>query len=111
MTARRPDAVFAALGDPTRRKLLETVAADGPVTATELTRQLPISRQAIAKHLGVLRGAGLVDAERLGRETRFTATPGPLSEVSAWVDRVGAEWDRRLGRLTDVVDGTTRPRR
>ena len=101
------DRVFAALADPTRRRLLEAVVAGGPATATELATRLPITRQAVAKHLGVLREAGLVDATRAGRETRFAATPAPLEDVRAWVDAVGRRWDRRLERLARRVDGTS----
>ncbi len=94
-----PEPAFAALADPTRRSLFEAVARDGPATATELARDRPISRQAVAKHLGVLQGAGLVTAERAGRETRFTAVPRGLDEITRWVAEVGAAWDRRLERL------------
>lgn len=97
MTA--PDQTFAALADPTRRELFEALAQGGPATATELARHRPISRQAVAKHLGVLRAAGLVAAERAGRETRFTAAPGALEGITRWVADVGAAWDRRLDRL------------
>lgn len=99
------DAVFAALADPTRRGLLGTVAERGPVTATELADDLPITRQAVAKHLRVLGDAGLVTPRREGRETRYEARPEPLREVTDWVDTVGAAWDRRLGRLRRQLEG------
>ena len=67
----RAGAVFDALSDSTRRQVLRGVAERGPVTATELATVLPITRQAVAKHLGVLRDAGLVEPERVGRETLF----------------------------------------
>lgn len=97
------DAVFSALADPTRRRLVESLAAS-PATATGLARDLPISRQAVAKHLSALRGADLVSAERRGRETRYSLRPEPLREVSAWVDAVGAEWSARLSRLERALD-------
>lgn len=93
------DAVFAALGDPTRRGILEQVSERGPVTATALAKDLPISRQAVAKHLAHLREAGLVEADRSGRETRFVARPEPLSELAAWAEATGRRWDRRLAKL------------
>lgn len=96
MTHDRADAVFAALADPTRRALLRTVAETGPRTATELASDLPISRQAVTKHLVQLDEAGLVSASRVGRETRYEATPEPLDEVRRWMDEVGERWDRRL---------------
>jgi DNA-binding transcriptional ArsR family regulator len=95
----RDDGVFAALADPTRRAILQLVVDEGPVTATTVSERFPMSRQGVAKHLGVLREAGLVHAERHGRETRFEASLAPLETVSTWVDDVGAAWDRRLGRL------------
>jgi DNA-binding transcriptional ArsR family regulator len=91
-------AVFDALADPMRRQLLSQIAAH-PATATELAAQLPISRQAVAKHLNSLSGAGLLDRERAGRDVRYRVTPAPLSEAVAWMAEVGGQWDDRLGRL------------
>jgi DNA-binding transcriptional ArsR family regulator len=92
-------AVFDALADPTRRTVLRTVAERGPCTATEVAAGLPVSRQAVAKHLGVLRAAGLVAPQRAGRETHFTATPAPLTAAGRWLTDTGAAWDQRLHRL------------
>jgi DNA-binding transcriptional ArsR family regulator len=97
------ESVFAALADPTRRAILQLVVDSGPVTATRVSEHFPISRQGVAKHLGVLREAGLVRAERLGRETRFEASLAPLEAVSSWVDDVGSAWDKRLDRLARQV--------
>lgn len=94
-----PDALFAALADPTRRAILREVAEDGPLTATALAGRVPVSRQAVAKHLGLLRAAGLVVPEREGRETRFTAVTDPLDDLAAWADAAGRRWDDRLARL------------
>ncbi len=96
------DEVFAALGDPTRRALLEAVAARGTATATELAAELPISRQAVAKHLGLLQDAGLVAATKAGRETRFAPTPAPLGDAIGWMARFG-RWDDRLAALAEVA--------
>ncbi len=93
------DRVFAALGDPTRRTVMEEVARRGGATATELAAALPVSRQAVAKHLGVLEDAGLVRPERLGRENRFAPTPAPLGEAIGWMAALGAQWDERLAAL------------
>ena len=71
----------------------------GPLTATTLAGELPISRQAIAKHLSLLRDAGLVHADRAGRETQFTAQPEALRDVAAWATATGQRWDDRLDRL------------
>lgn len=90
--------VFAALADPSRRHLLETLARH-EATATELAADLPVTRQAVAKHLAALRAAGLVDARRAGRETRYRLTPGPLEEALGWIADVGGAWDSRLAAL------------
>ncbi len=96
-----PHELFAALADSTRRTILRVVAEDGSLTATALADRLPVSRQAITKHLGVLRAAGLVTAERSGRETRFTAATQPLDELATWAESAGRRWDDRLARLKD----------
>jgi DNA-binding transcriptional ArsR family regulator len=93
------DGVFAALGDPGRRSLVEAVAGRGTATATELAADLPVTRQAVAKQLTLLADAGLLQATRAGRETRYEVTPGPLQEAVAWMVEVGARWDGRLAAL------------
>ena len=95
----RAGAVFDALADPTRRSVLRTVAERGPLTATALAASLPISRQAVSKHLGVLHAAGLVAADRVGREVRFAAVPDRMREAGRWLAATGAAWDARLDRL------------
>ncbi len=92
---------FAALSDPTRREVVARLAERDSVTATELARELPISRQAVAKHLAVLQEAGLALPERAGRETRYRFTPAPLNDAASWMASVGAEWDARLDRLAE----------
>ena len=94
-------AVFVALADPNRRTLVQLLAARETATATELTEELPVSRQAIAKHLAVLRRARLVMRRRAGRETRYRLSPEPLAEAMSWMAAVGAQWDERLERLRD----------
>jgi ArsR family transcriptional regulator, cadmium/lead-responsive transcriptional repressor len=98
--------VFEALGDPTRREVVRRLAEGGPASATQLASELPVSRQAVAKHLAALEDAGLVEGEREGRERRFRLTPAPLSEAAAWMTEVGAEWDRRLHRLRRRLEGS-----
>ncbi len=95
--------VFAALADPTRRAVLRAVAAGEASTATEIAAGMPISRQAVSKHLAQLERAQLVDARRAGRETRFEATPAPLTEAIAWMTEVGVQWDARLAALAKAV--------
>jgi DNA-binding transcriptional ArsR family regulator len=108
MTADPVGATFAALADPTRRHVIGVLSAGEEVSATELARELPISRQAVAKHLSALAEAGLVESSRHGRETRYRLTPGPLTDAAAWIDRVGGEWDSRLDRLQRHADGQRR---
>jgi ArsR family transcriptional regulator, cadmium/lead-responsive transcriptional repressor len=93
------DAVFAALADPTRREVVRSLAERPGLTASLLAGELPVTRQAIAKHLAALAHAGLVDAHRQGRETRYTLTPAPMADAMEWMVSVGAEWDLRLQRL------------
>ena len=92
-------AVFEALSDPVRRRLLSQIASH-PATATELADELPISRQAVSKHLTSLTRAGLLARERAGRDVRYRVTPAPLSDAMSWMVRVGGEWDDRLARLS-----------
>jgi DNA-binding transcriptional ArsR family regulator len=91
--------VFGALSDPTRRTLLETIASQPSATATELAAELPISRQAVVKHLAALADAGLVERERAGRDVRYRVTPAPLSDAVSWIAEVGGQWDARLEAL------------
>ena len=97
--ADRAGAVFGALSDPTRRALLQAIAAQPAATATELASGLPISRQAVVKHLGALADAGLIDRERAGREVHYHVTPAPLSDAVSWMAEVGGQWDDRLATL------------
>jgi DNA-binding transcriptional ArsR family regulator len=99
------DRVFAALGDAGRRSLVEAVAARGTATATELAAELPVTRQAVAKQLSALAGAGLLRATRSGRETRYEVTPGPLEDAVEWMVSVGAAWDERLAALRRSLAG------
>ena len=91
--------VFDALADPNRRYVLEALAERETATATELAAELPVTRQAVAKHLVALRDAGLVEATRAGREMRYRLTPRPLDDAASWIERVGAQWDARLAAL------------
>lgn len=96
--------VFAALADSTRRRLLVTLAERSPRTATQLAQEFPITRQGIVKHLDLLAQAGLVQARHQGRETRYTLTPEPLTNASAWIESIGAKWDERLNRLKAFIE-------
>jgi DNA-binding transcriptional ArsR family regulator len=97
-------AVFGALADPTRRFVVRRLAEGGPVTATELAEQLPITRQAVTKHLAALHDAGLVERAKEGREMRYRLTPDPFTDAVAWMAEVGAGWERRLDGLRRHVE-------
>jgi DNA-binding transcriptional ArsR family regulator len=100
-----PDDILAAMADPTRRQLLATIAASGPATATELAEGLPISRQAIAKHLAVLRGAGLVTSFKDGRDVRFEVRTLLLAQTAGWLGALATEWDARLEAIKRIAEG------
>jgi DNA-binding transcriptional ArsR family regulator len=104
---RQVDSVFVALADPTRRRVVETLARGGTVTASGLAAELPITRQAVAKHLSALRGADLVTATRVGRETHYALRPQPLGDAAEWIQMVSAEWDDRLEALRKSVEKRT----
>ena len=91
--------VFDALADPNRRYVLEALASRDTVTATELAAELPVTRQAVAKHLAALNEAGLVESRREGRETLYQLTPAPLGAAMEWMASVGADWEARLAAL------------
>jgi DNA-binding transcriptional ArsR family regulator len=95
--------VFGALADPTRRRLLSAIS-DHPATATELAGGVPISRQAVVKHLSALADAGLLERERAGREVRYRVTPAPLSDAVTWIAQVGGQWDTRLASLAQTLE-------
>ncbi|WP_187363802.1 ArsR/SmtB family transcription factor [Streptomyces piniterrae] len=97
--------VLSALADPTRRRILDALAAHGEATATVLAAELPVSRQAIVKHLGVLDRAGLVAGHREGREARYRVVPERLGVAARWMDRIAAEWDGRLAAIKRLAEG------
>lgn len=80
------DEVFTALADPTRREVVWVLAQQGPCTATQLSAGMPITRQAVAKHLSHLHRANLVVSERHGRETRYHLTPEPVGKAIGWLE-------------------------
>lgn len=97
--------VFAAVADTTRRRLLERLRTEGPLPITSLSEDLPITRQAVTKHLRVLEDAGLIVKQARGRERVHALSGAPLRAVSDWLAPYEAEWDDRLLRLRAHVDG------
>ena len=100
--------VLVALADPTRRRLLDLLAAQGAATATTLAERLPVSRQAIVKHLAVLDAAGLVVGSRVGREVRYSPRPGGLDATTRWMSSLAADWDRRLAAIKSAAEAAER---
>ena len=103
MSDDRVDAIFSALSDASRRQVMNHISESGAASASELAEQMPISRQAIAKHLSFLEDVGLVSAERAGRQVVYRITPEPLNEALSWMAEVGAQWDERLGALERML--------
>ena len=97
----------AALADPTRRSVLESLVRDGATTATVLARRLPVTRQAVGKHLSVLERAGLVQCRRVGREARYQPEPAPLASAADWLAGLAREWDERLDRIRALAEDPT----
>ena len=97
--------VFAAVGDRTRRGILERLRREGPLSITEIAERLPVTRQAVTKHLDILEKTGLIDRQFRGRERLHTLRADPLRLVSEWLDPYEAEWDARLDRLRSHVEG------
>jgi ArsR family transcriptional regulator, cadmium/lead-responsive transcriptional repressor len=98
------DELWSAIGDPTRRRILDLLLADGASTATALSRHLPVSRQAIAKHIGVLDRAGLVKGSAVGRERRYDVDQEQLARAVAELASVQAVWDARLSRIKRLAE-------
>jgi DNA-binding transcriptional ArsR family regulator len=96
--------VFAALGDETRWSVLEALG-EGEASASALAGRLPVTRQAIARHLSVLEGVGLVEPVRVGREVRYRVVGARLSATARRLEVVGAEWDRRLAAIAEIAEG------
>jgi DNA-binding transcriptional ArsR family regulator len=101
-----PDYILAAMADPTRRQLLDMLAADGPATASTLAAILPISRQAVAKHLAILTRAGLVTSSKHGRDVRFAVETEGLSQTADWLTGLAAEWDTRLAAIKRIAEAS-----
>lgn len=97
--------LFAALADPTRLALVERLADGAPRPIVALAAGSALTRQAVTKHLAVLRTAGLVARRPAGRQTLYALRPERLAEARAWLDSIGAQWDDALARLKAHVEG------
>ena len=104
-----PEDVLVALADPIRREIMAVLGREGGATSTSLAAGLPVTRQAVAKHLTVLDRAGLVRAHRAGREVRYEADLQPLRRTTRWMDTLATQWEHRLDTIKDLAEGATEP--
>jgi DNA-binding transcriptional ArsR family regulator len=110
MSSAVDDDLWSAVGDPTRRRMLDLLLAEGSGTATSLSAQLPVTRQAVAKHLAVLDRVGLVHATPSGRERVYRVDDAQLARAVAQLSAVGATWDARLRRIKHIAEAIERSR-
>jgi DNA-binding transcriptional ArsR family regulator len=108
MTVAVDDDLWSAIGDPTRRRMLDLLLVDGIATATALSERLPVTRQAVAKHLGVLDRVGLVHVTPAGRERRYRVDEAQLARAVAQLAEVGSTWDARLRRIKRIAEAIQR---
>jgi DNA-binding transcriptional ArsR family regulator len=104
------DELWAAVADPTRRRMLDVLLTEGEGTATTLARELPVTRQAVAKHLAVLHRAGLVEGARQGREVRYAVRPQQLDAAARSMASVAARWDQRLMAIKQIAESAAHAR-
>jgi ArsR family transcriptional regulator, cadmium/lead-responsive transcriptional repressor len=104
MTIAIDDDLWSAIGDPTRRRMLDLLLIDGVATATTLSDQLPVTRQAVAKHLAVLDRVGLVHVTPAGRERHYRIDDAQLARAVVQLSQVGSEWDGRLERIKRIAE-------
>jgi predicted ArsR family transcriptional regulator len=105
------DELWSAVGDPTRRRMLNVLLAQGEATATTLAGELPVTRQAVSKHLAVLDRAGLVGSHKHGREVRYAVRPQRLFVATRSMAQVAAEWDARLAAIKRLAEAVAREQR
>ncbi|SOD73938.1 ArsR family transcriptional regulator [Jatrophihabitans sp. GAS493] len=108
MTLAINDDLWSAIGDPTRRRMLDLLLSDGDATATTLSDRLPVTRQAVAKHLVVLDRVGLVHVTPVGREMRYRVDDRQLARAVAQLNSVGSMWDARLRRIKTIAEAIQR---
>jgi DNA-binding transcriptional ArsR family regulator len=101
------DQLWTAVADPTRRRVLDLLLLHGEATATTLAGELPVSRQAVVKHLAVLDRTGLVEGRREGREVRYAIQPERLELARQRMAEIAAEWDRRLTAIKRIAESTS----
>jgi ArsR family transcriptional regulator, cadmium/lead-responsive transcriptional repressor len=110
VTAPVDDDLWSAIGEPTRRRMLDLLLVDGAGTATSLSEQLPVTRQAVAKHLAVLDRVGLVHGAAAGRERRYRVDSEQLARAAGQLESVGSDWGGRLRRIARIAERIERRR-
>ena len=105
MTAQADDELWSAIGDPSRRQVLDLLVSNGEVSASWLAGRLPFSRQAVSKHLAVLERAGLVSRRKQGREVLYQVQAGRLDQAARAMAELAAQWDRRLAAIKRIAEG------
>lgn len=98
------DELWAAVGDPSRRRVLDLLVLHGTASPSALARELPLTRQAVAKHLGVLDRVGLIEGRRQGREVRYMVQPERLADASRALSEAAQQWDRRLLAIKRIAE-------
>jgi DNA-binding transcriptional ArsR family regulator len=98
------EVVLSALADTTRRQILDRLARIGEATATTLSAEMSVTRQAVVQHLALLEAARLVQGQRIGRERRFVVCPQRLTETARWMDSLAAQWDSRLSAIKRIAE-------
>ncbi len=111
MTRATDDQLWAAIADPSRRRVLDILVQQGEASASSLARAVPFTRQAVLKHLTVLEAARLVRRRPVGREVRFVVEPARLDEAARALSDVASAWDRRLRAIKRLAEATHRANR
>jgi DNA-binding transcriptional ArsR family regulator len=102
------DELWSAIADPSRRRVLDLLVREGDATASSLALKVPFTRQAVAKHLGILEGAGLVSRHKVGREVLFRVDPDRLDDATRAMTQVASDWDRRLTMIKRLAEAAHR---
>jgi ArsR family transcriptional regulator, cadmium/lead-responsive transcriptional repressor len=106
MRTQPDDELWSAIGDPSRRRVLDLLVSSGEATASRLAGQVPFSRQAVSKHLTVLEQAGLIIRRKEGREVRYRVDPQRLDDATSAMAQVARDWDRRLGSIKRLAEAS-----
>jgi ArsR family transcriptional regulator, cadmium/lead-responsive transcriptional repressor len=104
MTAQADDELWSAIGDPSRRRVLDLLVSSGEASASRLAGRVPFSRQAVSKHLVVLERAGLISRRKQGREVLYQVQADRLDQAARAMAQLAAQWDRRLGMIKRLAE-------